>query len=85
MPLLILFGIITTPVWLPKKMLFFRVQRDKMTCLEFVFKISQTEKCKYCMTKNLEQTNSLKQKVEKETGELLFNGYRIQVGRGKKF
>jgi len=44
MPLLILFGIITTPVWLPKKMLFFRVQRDKMTCLEFVFKICQQRK-----------------------------------------
>ena len=44
MPLLILFGIITTPVWLPKKMLFFRVQGDKMTCLEFVFKICQQRK-----------------------------------------
>ena len=37
-------------------------------------KISQTEKCKYCMKKYLESTNSLKQKVEKEMGELLFNG-----------
>lgn len=39
-----MFGIITPPVWLPKKMLFFRVQRDKMTCLKFVFKIFQQRK-----------------------------------------